>query len=105
MHFSRPDFTISYSTQNTCILLIISMLIGPYITPLCRICLRIIGKCWGIMGGHFWEIPKRILGTFRGIIGSCLPLALRNYIHTLAINIHTLVINSRNYIHTPFGAS
>ena len=61
MHLTLPDFTISYSTQNTCISLIISMLISPYITPLiCRICLRIVGKSWGIMRGHFWEILERI---------------------------------------------
>ena len=58
MHFTHQDFTISYSTQNSCILLIISMLIGPYITSLCRTCLIIIGKSLGIMGGISGKFPR-----------------------------------------------
>ena len=74
MHFTHPDYTnITYLTQNTCtwILFIISMLIGLYTTLLCRICLRIIGKSWGILywGGHFWKTPRRIFESFlKGII-------------------------------------
>ena len=68
MHFIHPDFTISYSNQIRCILLIISMLIGPYITPLCRICLRIIGKSWGIMGAISGKFLKDFSEVFEELL-------------------------------------
>ena len=67
MHFTQPDFTISYSTRKTCVL-IISMFTGPYITPLCRVCLRIIGKSWGIMGGISGKFLEEFLEVFEKLL-------------------------------------
>ena len=57
---------VSNWNQNACTRYITyhSMLIGPYITPLCRICLRILGKSWGIILGQLWEIFKGMFGCF-----------------------------------------
>ena len=77
-HFAHPDFTISYSTQNACILLIISMLSGPYtcITLLCRIRLRIIqaNLSWDAIANKAAEAKKKYKIATEELRGSFTPL-------------------------------
>ena len=56
------------------------MLIGPYITPLCRICLRIIGKTWGIMGGISGKFLKGFLEVFEEVLAHAYLERVQNYV-------------------------
>ena len=62
--FYQSRFHAFYLTQNARILHIISMLIGPHITSLCGICLRILAKSWGNYGGIFGKFLKEVLEVF-----------------------------------------
>ena len=44
------------------------MLISPYITPLCRICLKIICKSWGILEGISRKFLKEFLEVFEELL-------------------------------------